>query len=212
MNTTPSKSETDEILKWLNHNRQMLLDLYKNQYVAYNANGIIAHSENLREVLELAKAAKQTFLIYLVPHHTASVEILPIRFRSVARHDWQPNYSVILKHRDIEFSTTMLVDSGAELSLISKKVGQDLGYALADAESILLAETIGGKVQYVLRNVEMTIDGHNFIASVAWLQTNTGGEQLLLGREVVFDKFNIEFRQAEEKIIFTWRNESKSNS
>ena len=193
MNTTPSKSETDEILKWLNHNRQMLLDLYKNQYVAYNANGIIAHSENLREVLELANAAKQTFLIYLVPHHTASVEILPIRFRTVARHDWQPNYSVNLKHRDIEFSTTMLVDSGAELSLISLKVGQDLGYALADAESILLAETIGGKVEYVLRNVEMTIDGHNFIASVAWLQTNTGGEQLLLGREVVFDKFNIEF-------------------
>ncbi|MTJ52083.1 hypothetical protein FJR38_05050 [Anabaena sp. UHCC 0253] len=207
MNTTPSKSETDEILKWLNHNRQMLLDLYKNQYVAYNANGIIAHSENLREVLELANAAKQTFLIYLVPHHTASVEILPIRFRTVARHDWQPNYTVNLKHRDIEFSTTMLVDSGAELSLISLKVGQDLGYALADAESILLAETIGGKVEYVLRNVEMTIDGHNFIASVAWLQTNTGGEQLLLGREVVFDKFNIEFRQAEEKIIFTWRED-----
>ncbi|MTJ07002.1 retropepsin-like domain-containing protein [Anabaena sp. UHCC 0204] len=207
MNTTPSKSETDEILKWLNHNRQMLLDLYKNQYVAYNANGIIAHSENLREVLELANAAKQTFLIYLVPHYTASVEILPIRFRTVARHDWQPNYTVNLKHRDIEFSTTMLVDSGAELSLISLKVGQDLGYALADAESILLAETIGGKVEYVLRNVEMTIDGHNFIASVAWLQTNTGGEQLLLGREVVFDKFNIEFRQAEEKIIFTWRED-----
>ena len=104
----------------------------------------------------------------------------------------------------------MLVDSGAELSLISLKLGQDLGYALADAESILLAETIGGKVEYVLRNVEMTIDGHNFIASVAWLQTNTGGEQLLLGREVVFDKFNIEFRQAEEKIIFTWRKDLHS--
>ncbi|WP_413174156.1 retropepsin-like domain-containing protein [Anabaena azotica] len=205
MNTTPSKSETDEILKWLNRNRQMLLDLYKNQYVAYNANGIIAHSENLQEVLELAKAAKQNFLIYLVPRRTASIEILPIRFRSIARHDWQPNYSVNLKHGNIEFSTTMLVDSGAELSLISLKVGQDLGYALADAESTLLAETIGGRVEYVLRNVEMTIDGHNVIAPVAWLQTNTGGEQLLLGREVVFDKFNIEFRQAEEKIIFTWR-------
>lgn len=205
MNATPSKSETDEILKWLNKNRQMLLDLYKNQYVAYNANGIIAHSENLREVLELAKAAKQTFLIYLVPRCTGSVEILPIRFRSVVRHDWQPNYNVNLKHRDIELATTMLVDSGAELSLISLKVGQDLGYDLADAESTLLAETIGGRVEYVLRNLEMIIDGHNFIAPVAWLQTNTGGEQLLLGREVVFDKFNIEFRQAEEKIIFTWR-------
>lgn len=83
MNTTPSKGETDEILKWLNRNRQMLLDLYKNQYVAYNGHGIIAHSENLHEVLESANAAKQTFLIYLVPHHTASIEILPIRFHHV---------------------------------------------------------------------------------------------------------------------------------
>ncbi|MEH1853538.1 MAG: DUF5678 domain-containing protein [Nostoc sp.] len=75
MNTTPSKRERDEILKWLNRNRQMLLDLYKNQYIAYNTNGIIAHSENLREVLALANAAKQPFLIYLVPRRTASIEI-----------------------------------------------------------------------------------------------------------------------------------------
>lgn len=108
-----------------------------------------------------------------------------------------------LKHRDLEISAAMLVDSVAELSLISLKVGQDLGYALADAESTLLAETIGGRVEYVLRNVEMTIDEQSFIAPVAWLQSNTGGEQLLLGREVVFDKFNIEFRQADEQIIFT---------
>ena len=60
----------------MNRNRQMLLDLYKNQYIAYNANGIIAHSENLREVLTLANAAKQPFLIYLVPGRTASIEIL----------------------------------------------------------------------------------------------------------------------------------------
>ena len=77
----------------------------------------------------------------------------------------------------------------------------------------MLAETIGG-IEYVLRDVEMTIDGHSFIAPVAWLQTKTGGEQLLLeqlllGREVVFDKFNIEFRQADEQIIFTCREELK---
>ncbi|OKH58933.1 hypothetical protein NIES2130_11490 [Scytonema sp. HK-05] len=198
------------MLKWLNHNRQMLLDLYRNQYVAYNANGLIAHSENLREVLELAEASEQVYVIYLVPRSTASIQILPIRFRTVSRHDWQPNYHVKLKHRDINISTIMLVDSGAELSLISLKVGQDLGYALADAESTLLAETIGGRVEYVLRNVEMTIDQHSFIATVAWLQTNTGGEQLLLGREVVFDKFNIEFRQADEQIIFKWREDLNS--
>lgn len=48
----------------------------------------------------------------------------------------------------------------------------------------------------------MTINEKQFIAPVAWLQTDTGAAQLLLGREVVFDKFNIEFRQSEETIIF----------
>ncbi|GAX41922.1 hypothetical protein NIES4075_29190 [Tolypothrix sp. NIES-4075] len=57
MSKTPSQNESREMLIWLNQNRQMLLDLYKNQYVAYNANGLIAHSENLREVLDLAEAS-----------------------------------------------------------------------------------------------------------------------------------------------------------
>lgn len=83
MSKTPSQNESREMLKWLNHNRQMLLDLYKNQYVAYNANGLIAHSENLREVLELAEASEQLYAIYLVPRSTASIQILPIRFRTV---------------------------------------------------------------------------------------------------------------------------------
>ncbi|MBE9095660.1 retropepsin-like domain-containing protein [Tychonema sp. LEGE 07203] len=205
MSTTPSPSESREMLKWLHRNRPMLLDLYRNQYIAHNADRLIAHSENLQEVLALAEDSGENFAIYLVPRYCASVQILPIRFRAVTRTEWQPNYYVKLKHRDLELSTAMLVDSGAELSLISLKVGQDLGYALADSESSLLAETIGGTVEYVIRNVEMTIDGHSFVAPTAWLQKNTGGEQLLLGREVVFDVFNIEFRQPDEQIIFTRR-------
>lgn len=212
MTNTPSKEQSREMLKWLNRNRLDLLDFYRNQYVAYNAEGLIAHSENLREILDLAQASGEVYAIYLVPRSTASIQILSIRFRTVSRHNWQPNYHVKMKHRDVEVSTTMLVDSGAELSLISFKLGQDLGFALADAESSLLAETVGGRVEYVIRNVEMTIDGHGFIAPVAWLQTNTGGEQLLLGREVVFDRFNIEFRQAEEQVLFTWREDFSSQT
>jgi Family of unknown function (DUF5678)/Aspartyl protease len=209
MNRPFNPEESREMLKWLNRNRQMLLDRYKNQYVAFNSNRLIAHSENLDEVLELAKASGEIFVLYLVPRRVASIQILPIRFRAVTRHDWLPNYPVKLKHRDKETEAMILVDSGAEMSLISLKVGQDLGLALADSESTLIAETIGGRVEYVSRDIEMTIDGHTFIAPVAWLQTDTGGEQLLLGREVVFEKFNIEFRQADEQIIFTWREDLK---
>ena len=206
MTDSISQEQAQAMLRWLNNNREKVLDLYKDEYIAYNEKGIIAHGENLEPVLEEAKTTHQSFVIYLVPRHHYSIQILPIQFRSVVRHNWQPNYLVNLKHGKIEINTTMLVDSGAEVSLISYKMGQDLGYQLADAESTLLAETIGGNVEYVLRNVEMNIDNHQLIAPVAWLQTPTYTEQSLLGREVIFDKFNIEFRQAEEKIIFTWRD------
>ncbi|KAF3890383.1 retropepsin-like domain-containing protein [Tolypothrix campylonemoides VB511288_2] len=207
MNATPSNDENQEMLKWLNRNREQLKE-YAHQYIACNSNGIIAHGSDLRQVLELAEASGETFAIYLVPGFTGSIVILPIRLRSVSRHEWLPNYQVNLKHRDLEIQAIMLVDSGADFSLISLKAGQDLGYALADGEQTLLAQTVGGTVEYVLRNVEMTIDGKSFIAPVAWLQNNTT-DVMLLGREAVFDRFNIEFRQAEEKIIFSWREELK---
>ncbi len=78
MSSTPSQIEDREMLKWLNHNRQMLLDLYKNQYVAYSVNGLIAHSENLQKVLELAKASGQRYSIYLVPR---SANFLQLPFK-----------------------------------------------------------------------------------------------------------------------------------
>ncbi len=206
MSNFSSKEQAEKSIKWLNTNHKMVLDLYKNQYIAYNEEGIISYGENLQSVLDSANESGKNYLIYLVPPHRRSLQILPIHFRSVVRHDWQPNYSVRLKHHDREIEATMLVDSGAEVSLMSLKMGQDLGLTLADAESTLLAETIGGNVEYVLRNLEITIDEHSFIAPIAWLQNPIETEQLLLGREVIFDRFNIEFRQAEEKIIFRWRN------
>lgn len=69
------------MLQWLNRNRRSLLSKYKNQYIAYNANGLIAHSENLQEILELANGSQEDYLIYLVPRKTASIQILPIHFK-----------------------------------------------------------------------------------------------------------------------------------
>jgi Aspartyl protease len=117
-----------------------------------------------------------------------------------------PDYQVKLKHKEFEIKATMVVDSGADFSVISLKSGQDLGYALADEEEILAGQAIGGMVEYVLRRIEITIDEHTFTMPVAWLQNNRA-DVMLLGPEVVFDKFNIEFRQAEEQIIFTWRGD-----
>ena len=77
-----SQQSTHEMLSWLNRNRQMLLDLYRNQYVAYNAKGMLTHGDNLQEVQQQANASGEEYLIYLVPRTSASIQILPIRFRT----------------------------------------------------------------------------------------------------------------------------------
>ncbi|MBC6473131.1 MAG: retropepsin-like domain-containing protein [Hormoscilla sp. GM102CHS1] len=204
MNAT--KQEIKEMLKWLNRNEQQIQQ-YAHEYVAYNANGIIVHGENMSQVLQLAAEEADIFSIYLVPGFTGSIVILPISFRTVSRHEWLPKYQVTLKHKEVVIPGTMIVDSGADFSVISLKNGLDLGYRLADGEELLVAQTLGS-VEYVLRRVEMAIDGYSFTAPFAWLQNNKT-DVMLLGREVVFDKFNIEFRQAEEEIIFTWREGSQ---
>jgi hypothetical protein len=72
-------------------------------------------------------------------------------------------------------------------------------------------EGVGGEIQYVNRSLDFTIDGHTFKATIAWLITDVASAPLLLGREVVFDLFDIKFVQAEKRIEFEWRGEKDAN-
>ncbi len=76
MSNSPSKEQAEKSIKWLNANRKMGLDLYKNQYIAYNEEGIISYGENLQCVLDIANESGKTYLIYLVPPHRRSLQIL----------------------------------------------------------------------------------------------------------------------------------------
>jgi hypothetical protein len=133
------------------------------------------------------------------------VRFYPVRMRSLKSHDWQPRYEVLLKVQNSE-KVQIMVDSGAEISLIPKQLGENLGYTQkASGEINNQAEEVSGSIEYLLRLVEIELDGHIFTAPVAWAQTDDC-EEILLGREVVFDLFDIEFKQADETIIFKWRD------
>ncbi len=80
MTDSISQEQAQAILRWLNKNRESILDLYKDQYIAYNEKGIVAHGEKLEPVLKEAKATHQSFAIYLVPRNHYSIQILPIQF------------------------------------------------------------------------------------------------------------------------------------
>jgi hypothetical protein len=201
-----SKAEGQAILKWGQRNRDFLRRNYPFEYAAYSAERLLAHGRDLDLVIAIAQQAGEPFIIDWITKYTNNIQILNIRFRALASHEWEPYYPVRLTHHDLSININMTVDSGSDVSLISFKLGQDLGFLLADSEVSLSANGVGSTVDYVLRNIELTIDDRAFNAPVAWLQTPIENSPLLLGREVVFEKFNIEFRQADEKIIFTWRD------
>ncbi|MBE9091313.1 hypothetical protein IQ232_16590 [Microcystis aeruginosa LEGE 11464] len=79
MTDSISQEQAQEMLRWLNKNRDTVLDLYKNQYIAYNEKRVMAHGENLQNVLEQANTTNQEFVIYLVPRFRYSLQILPLQ-------------------------------------------------------------------------------------------------------------------------------------
>jgi hypothetical protein len=201
----PTPEQTRAIIRWGHQHRQLLREKYRRQFVAYSATRLLAAGRDWDLVEALATAAGEPYLVKWIPAQTSEFQFFWFKFYGMARHEWEPEYPVTLSHGSISHDTLMLVDSGAELSLISLEIGRLLGFRLADGEILSDGTGVGGEIQYVTRAVDFTIDDRSFKAPVAWLQTEIADAPLLLGREVVFDLFNIEFIQAEERIEFKWR-------
>jgi len=192
--------------EWYKANRRQLKK-YRGEWIAYTNKGVISHDRDYRKMKDGIPADTPN-LSYVIDRIYESefvepVRFYPVRMRSLKSHDWQPRYELHLKVQNSE-RVEMLVDSGAELSLITKQLGEDLGCNRTAGESISKAEGVGGSSEYLLRDIEIELDGHTFTAPVAWTQTDFC-DDILLGREVVFDLFDREFKQAEEMIIFKGR-------
>jgi len=189
---------------WYQANKNELKK-HRGEWILFTHEGIIAHNKHY---LKVSEAINDISSPYLIDHifetdFVEPIRLIPIRFKQVRQHEWQPKYDVTLKMKS-ERALKMLVDSGADFSLIPKQLGIDLGYELAIGELVNQAEGVGGHVDYVLRQIEIQIDTHTLTIPIAWIQTELC-EEIILGREVVFDLFDIEFKQAEEKILFKKR-------
>jgi Cauliflower mosaic virus peptidase (A3) len=201
----PTPEQVREIIRWGHQHRQMLREQYRRQFVAYSSTRLLAAGRNWDLVETLAEAEGEPYCVKWIPAYTSEFQFFWFKFYGMARHEWEPEYPVTLSNGSISHDALMLVDSGAELSLISRDVGNLLGFQVANREIVSEGTGVGGKVEYVTREIDLTIDGNSFKAPVAWLQTEITDAPLLLGREVIFDLFNIEFIQAEERIEFKWR-------
>ncbi len=192
------------IHNWVNNYRSQLMP-YKGMWIAHTQEEIVATAKTGFELVNIIKekSIQNHTIVFVHPTwFSTPVRFLPIRFKMFKKHEWTPNYDITIGDQKVE----MLIDSGADMCLIPWWIGVVLGLTISKGEMINEAFGIGGNVKYVTRNLTYAIDGH-VIENVptAWVQ-NEEVDDFILGREVIFDAFDIEFKQAEETILFKKRN------
>jgi hypothetical protein len=202
MNLMTKKSEKNPIRLKKPWQREIYLNpKLRGKVLALYDDQIVYVGESYREVIS-HKAYNREYSLFKVPGNIYSTRFLSFKIRSFKKHPWIPTVPVKFCSDNSEtYTQEMLVDSGADISLINHEFGEMLGFKKGPGEVLLEAEGIGGSVQYLLRKFAVEIENLKFENVFAWLQ-DTHIDEMLIGRETVFDLFDIEFRQTAESVTF----------
>ena len=113
----------------------------------------------------------------------------------------RPVARIILINGNIEFPEHVYVDSGADVTLISKSVGDTLGFKIESTDNITEIKGIGERgVPIIIKKLKIKLGEKLFDARIAWALIEE--VPLLLGREDVFNLFEINFKK-NSKIVFS---------
>ena len=93
----------------------------------------------------------------------------------------------------------MLLDSGADISLIPYSVGETLGLELDMANRSEVQGIGEGSVPYILSQVRLKIENVEISVRIGWALIEE--IPFILGRLDVFQKFAIEFREFENRML-----------
>ncbi len=124
---------------WYNSNKSKLRK-YKSEWIAFTNDGVIVHDKNLFKVAKATDnlpVSQYTIDYIFDSDFVEPVRLLPIRFKNVKRHEWQPKYQVVLKAQTSK-SIEMLVDSGADFSLIPKDLGVILSFCVRHGTNLII--------------------------------------------------------------------------
>jgi hypothetical protein len=114
----------------------------------------------------------------------------------------RPVARVVVIYRRRRIPQFFYVDSGADITLIPKSVGDLLGLKLASSEEITEIKGIGERgVPIVIRRLQFQVGSKVFPARVAWCLLEE--VPLLLGRLDCFRFFTLTFRH-NMATVFQW--------
>ena len=113
----------------------------------------------------------------------------------------RPVARITLINGEIKIPQLFYIDSGADITLIPRSVGEILGLEIKDPKEIKEIKGVGERrIPIVIREIKIKIGDKIFDSRIAWSLIEE--VPLLLGRLDVFGLFDILF-QKERKIIFT---------
>ena len=131
---------------------------------------------------------------------------LSFKYKTVKRPDKTevktPSIPITLNGKDMKFDAIALIDSGADISAMSKEMADILGLDLN--KPIDYAFGIGGKVEAIETKMNLLIEkGHEHYSLTIPVKVILGNYDfpILLGRAGFFDEFIITFNQKEERIM-----------
>ena len=104
-----------------------------------------------------------------------------------------------------KLNTFMLLDSGADFSIIPYSAGKTIGLKL-DMKSRSEVHGIGeGSVPYIINRITLQIGNMELSVRIGWALIEE--VPFILGRLDIFNKLAIEFREFDNKIILKQPNE-----
>lgn len=99
----------------------------------------------------------------------------------------------------------LIIDSGADISLVDSAVAEALELEPTAPEELYTIEGVGAGTPVYYRQIEMTIGEYTFPCQIGIVLYSSNMIRIM-GQADVFDRFSIEFRRFEAKVIFTHRD------
>lgn len=110
--------------------------------------------------------------------------------------------TIVGLRRSVQVS--MLLDSGADISLLPYAIGKAIGLKV-DLDRRREVHGVGeGGVAYILSDVTLKIGEYETLARVGWALIEEVPP--ILGRLDIFRQFSIEFRELEDRIVIKREN------
>ena len=113
---------------------------------------------------------------------------------------WIPTARVELISKSKTCFCEMLIDSGADITLIRRSLGEFLGLSFDGKKIMELRGISEGAIPYTIEEIKIRIEKYEFKARVGISMVEE--VPLILGRLDIFDNFNIEFKQKVGVTVF----------